>query len=256
MADLFYSPRLTLVNAQRHIRDFKSLVDGFIQSNPWARFIDKDSEPGMDIHKIGFTQEFPDMLPCLLFDVTNNLRAVLDQAGYASAIAAKSHSVKATKFPFGPTEDKFRQNLAGGCKDLPAEIRSIFERSNAYEGGDSTLWALNEIANAKKHLALIPLHIGGARADFSARVPENTLIGRGKESGWDSAKKEITLLTVSAGLDPHISGRFTFDIAIQGIKVLRGQPAVGVLQTMSQKVESILVATEAECRRLFPTAFF
>jgi hypothetical protein len=127
MTDLFNSPRLTLVRAQHHVHEFNDTVDRFIAEKPWTKFIDKDSVPGHDLHKVKFTQQLPEMLPCILFDATNNLRAVLDQVGYASALAAKSLSLKAIKFPFGPTEEKWRYDLAGRCKDLPTEICSIFE---------------------------------------------------------------------------------------------------------------------------------
>jgi hypothetical protein len=256
MASLFDSPRLTLVRAQHHIDDFKSIINGFLDPQPWAYVVDNKSEPGKDVHKIIFNRDLPEMLPCVLFDATNNLRAVLDQIGYASAVAAQSPSLKATKFPFGPTEEKWRNNLAGGSKDVPSEIRALFETLNAYEGGNATLWALNELANAKKHLALVPLMIGSARATFRASVPDGTKVGHiigpdGVSRGWNPTKREMILITVEAGFDPHISGNFSFNVAIESIDVIRIRPAVDVLQEMRKIVESVLVASERECRRLF-----
>jgi hypothetical protein len=128
MVDLFHSPRLTFVRAEHHIHDFNDVANRFIAEKPWTRFVDKDSQPGHDLHKIKF-KPLPEMLPCILFDATNNLRAVLDQSGYASAVAAKSPSLKAVKFPFGPCEKKWRNNLANGCKDLPAKSALIFRGS-------------------------------------------------------------------------------------------------------------------------------
>jgi len=256
MADLFYSPRLTLVRAQHHIEDFNATVNAFIDSKPWTYFVDKETEPGKDIHKINFTEQPPDMLPCILFDIANNLRAVLDQAGYAAAVAAKAPSLKAIKFPFGPTEHDFRNNVAGGCKDLPAEIRTLFEGFKGYKGGNDTLWALNEIANTKKHCALVPLQISRGVAVFRGRVPDDAKIGHsvdldGTVRGWDAAKNEMTLVTVPSGTKIHINGHFTFSVAIEGIEVLARQQAIHVVKVMSDEIESILVATERECRSLF-----
>ena len=107
MADVFYSPRLTLTRADHHIREFNEVLNRFIAERPWTRFIDKDPEFRRDLHKAKLTKEPPEILSCILFDATNNLRAVLDQIGYASAIAANRKSMlKAIKFPFGPTEEK------------------------------------------------------------------------------------------------------------------------------------------------------
>jgi len=149
MTDVFRSPQLTLIRAHHHIRDFRETVNRFVAEKPWTRFVDKNSNPGKYLYKIKFRQQLPEILPCILFDATNNLRAVLDQVGYASAVAARGSSLKATKFPFGPTEEGFRNNLAGGCKDLPLEMQDLFRSFNAYKGGNDTLWSLNANANAK-----------------------------------------------------------------------------------------------------------
>jgi hypothetical protein len=256
MGDVFYSPRLTLVRARRHILDFTKIVNEFVDSKPWTEFVDKDTDPSRDLYKLKFTQALPEMLPCILFDAANNLRAVLDQAGYASAVAAKSPSLKATKFPFGPTERDFKNDLARWCKDLPPEIRAIFESSNAYKTGDSTLWALNEIANDNKHCALKPLIIASPSAFFSGKsvgkggIDEIVSPG-GAGIGWDSEKNEITLMAALPGTNFRLGvSNLTFNIAIDDIDTLESQQAIDVLEAMAHKVEGILSATEAKCRGL------
>jgi hypothetical protein len=255
MAEVFRSPQLTFNRAQYHIRDFDAMVRDFIDSRPWAEVIDKDSYPGQEFHKIGFTRELPDMLPCVLFDVVSNLRAVLDQTGYASAIAFKSPSLKGVKFPFGPSEQDFMNNLNGGCKDLPPEIRALFKECKAYKGGNNTLWAINEIANSKKHFALIPLIIGNPIANFSVEAIHHQkgifeIRNYGSDAlGWDAQKNELKLFMVPAGSQVDTYCRISFEIAIEGIETLTNQPAVAVLDEMANIVQSIMRATEAECRR-------
>ena len=258
MANVFDSARLTFCRAEHHINEFKSTISGFINSNPWTRIVDKDSNPGKHIHKIKIIRDLPKMLPCILFDAANNLRAVLDQAGYASAVAANSPSLKAVKFPFGPDEEHWRNNLAGGCKDLPAEIRAVFEEFKAYKGGNDTLWALNEIANTKKHCALIPLKISTSFVSFSAAIQlkksnsapvmigDSPVLG----AGWDAAKREVELAICPANVEPQISGHFSFSVAIEDIEVARGQDARRVLDTMAHEVRNALSTTEAKCLSL------
>jgi hypothetical protein len=238
MTDAFHSPRSTLNRAQYHIRDFSAIVRNFVKSDPWSRFVDKDSQPGEDIYKIKFTQQMPEILPCILFDAAKNLRAVLDQTAYASAIVAGSPSLKAIKFPFGPTEKDWRNDLAGGCKDLPSKIRAVFERFKSYKTGNETLWALNEIANAQKHFALIPIAIVNPIANFFAEAVHElgttTIRNFGSDAlGWNAEKGEMTLFSVPKGVETQSS-----------------KPAVDVLNAMSGIVESVLMATEAECRHL------
>jgi hypothetical protein len=43
---------------------------------------------------------------------------------------------------------------------------------------------------------------------------------------------------------------FAFTIAIEDIEIIRSEPALGVLNGLAAKIEGVLMATEAECRRL------
>jgi hypothetical protein len=251
MASLFDSPRLTFARAQHHVNDFNMAVDSFVKGRPYAYGIDKDSQPGQDVHRIKFMRELPEMLPCVLFDVANNLRAVLDQTGYAAAIAGGKINPKATGFPFGDDLAGLDNNIVRRkvSKDVPTEIVDIFKGFKPYKGGNDTLWALNKICNTKKHVALVPLRIGNAKVYFSAEDGDGMLFAETPE-GWDPDKREMTLMTTPAGTDPHITGHFTFSVSIDSIEVLRGQDARRVVHAMSNAVQSVLVTVEAECRRL------
>ena len=257
MSDVFHSARLTFDRAQYHIRDFNSVIRSFIDNRPWTEFIDKDFEPGKEIHKVGFTTELPETLPCVLFDAANNLRAVLHQSGYAAALASGNVNPTKCLFPFGDTLAEIQAHIAGRKtgRDLPPDILNLFLSFKPYKGPDSTLLALNKLCNAKKHRALIPLEISEPTINFQASVPEGTKIGYsvdadGTVRGWNPDKREMTLVTVQAGLNPHITGRIDFEIAIEGIQALSRLPATKVLKDMSGIVQSVLMATEAECRRL------
>jgi len=254
MTDVFHSPRLTLVRAHHHIADFERAIAKFKNDQPWAYIVDKESNPAEHIHKIKFERKLPDELPCILFDATNNLRAVLDQCGYAAAVAA-GRPTDHIAFPFSNSGVNFVNVVAGRCKDLPTQIRSLFEGFKGYKGGNNILWALNEIANAKKHLALIPLTIGGATATVYLDVQHsggNTTIRNFQNDalGWDAAKNEMILAFTPPLSSSNIRGHFTFDVAIEGIEIIRGQPLIRVLNEMSDIVKDVLVRTEAKCRRL------
>jgi hypothetical protein len=254
MTDLFYSPHMTLVRAQHHIRDFNKSVEDFINSKPWTPFVDKKSQPGKDICKIKFTSQLPNILPCILFDAVSNLRAVLDQAGYAAAFASGKPEAKATSFPFGDDLAGLENNIKGRkvCKDIPTEIVTLFRGFKPYKGGDNTLWALNKLCNAKKHCALVPAQISNVSGVL---VRESYWQGSGgsfiSPSGvWDAQKHELTLTIIQSGTTLKMESHFIFAVAIQGIEVLKSAHAPHVLNAMSGIVERVLLATEAECRRL------
>jgi hypothetical protein len=262
MADLFHSPMLTLDRAHHHVRDFNEVVNRFIAEKPWTRLIDKDSNPGCDLHKIKFTQRIPESLVCILFDAANNLRAVLDQVGYASALAADSASLSHIKFPISSCEKEFRNACKGCCKDVPAEVRAIFERSNAYIGGKGeSLWAINTIANAHKHFALKPLNISAHSIFFTARVEtaewiSETVSPGGAGIGWDPVKYEVTLVSVPSGAKADINSNVAFTVAVEGIQAFSSKSIAGVLADAQSIATEVVREAEMECRRLFPSKFF
>jgi hypothetical protein len=122
MTDAFHSPRLTLARAHHHINDFKCVVNGLINSKPWSHIVDENSDAAHDFHKIRFDRELPESLPCILFDATNNLRAVLDQAAYIAAVVAKQPSLKSVKFPFGPAESPTRNSKANEINQMVCRL--------------------------------------------------------------------------------------------------------------------------------------
>jgi hypothetical protein len=258
MPNVFDSARLTLRRAKFHIDNFNSVIRDFIDRQPWAYVVDRDSKLGEEIHKVVFTSELPEFLPCILFDAASNLRAVLDQAGYAAAVASGKLKPKKCKFPFGDSCAAI--TLHGGkpdsnYQDLPKEIFDFFMTFQPYKGGNDRLWAMNKLCNTKKHCKLTTIGLSNAFANFIASVPDGTKIGRsvdeqGKIRGWDSERREMTLVTVPTGIDPHILGNFTFDIELGEFEPFAGQHATSVINTMSAVTERILAGTEAECRRL------
>jgi hypothetical protein len=256
MADVFYSSRLTLVHAQQHIQNFNVLVNDFVDGQPWAQVTETDSDTGEHIHKIKFTRQLPQMLPCILFDIANSLRATLDQAGYASALASGSTKLEKTNFPFADSLINLNNNIDGPrnvCRDLPQTVTALFRGFKPYKGGNDPLWALNKLCNTKKHCSLVPLGIERTMILYRTATIGNSVEGLSLANDsrrWNSEKNEITLFKAPPGMTPKVDAEVTFNIAIDGIDTIAGEQVAHVLHSMSGIVERILLATEAECRRL------
>jgi hypothetical protein len=261
MANLFDTPRITLNRAQHHIRDLETRINAFVREKPWTYLIDNESTPGQELHKIKFTQRLPEVLPCIVFDAVSNLRATLDQCGYASAVASGKANPKQTAFPFGDDLTGLDNNIIRRkvCNDLPPEIVSLFRTLKPYKGGNDSLWALNKLCNTQKHCALVPTQIGKASAFFTGRftsVGGSTIdiVDPGGNLGWDPEKSEIIVFIGGGGAwataKSDIAANVAITVAIEGIETQSGKPVVAALDAMRCIVEGILMATKTECRRL------
>jgi hypothetical protein len=62
-------------------------------------------------------------------------------------------------------------------------------------------------------------------------------------------KKRIAVAADTPENNVRYDANIAVSVAIEGVEILRGKPAIGVLYEMSQVVAKIGGATEAECRR-------
>ena len=252
MADIFKSPKSMLSRAKRHLADLEAQIKAFMHDKPWNVVIEKDVDGTTNVLKIKFTKRLSEDLPHIIFDCANNLRSALDQAAFAIGIKHMGSQPKAAKFPFGPSERDMLNNLAGGCKDLPAEIRDLFKGFKPYKGGNNAIWALNELCNAPKHKTLYPVVIGSGGASLGG----NFAIGSGgirlQSPAWDSEKNEVEFVRFPDGaIQGNPNFNFALTVAFDEVdEVIRSQNPIGALRAMTGEVERILVATERECRRI------
>jgi hypothetical protein len=250
MADLFESPKSLLRRANHHIDDLERQVRAFGDDNEWTYVTEKDTDGVTNIHKLKFAKTLFEHMPNTVFDAANNGRSVLDQTAYIVAQQAGTENPKSAKFPFGPTEADMINNARGGCKDVPSEIVSLFISFKPYKGGNNAIWGLNELANTPKHKLLYPITMGSGLSVRNV-VLQNVLNPMTLRPTWDREKYELILLRVPPGTQVQYNVDLKLAIALDDVdEVLRGQRPVGLLRTMTAEVERVLMATEAECRRI------
>jgi hypothetical protein len=136
----------------------------------------------------------------------------------------------------------------GRAKDLPPQIQSLFCGFQPYLGGDDLLWALNEICVADKHKMVIPVGAGVLRTSASVHV--TGWFSMPDPHVWNRAKNEMEVVTILEGSTFEYNFDFRMFIAFNEIQIVDGKPVVSVLHEIGGKVKSILMAMEAESRRL------
>jgi hypothetical protein len=207
--DHFAGPKSLLRRAHQLISDLESGILAFTQEKPWSHIVEKDSGGTGDVHKIKFTDRLSDDLPNVLFDAANNLRSVLDQAAFASARLYGKTQPTSAKFPFGRTEAFMINNARGGCKDLPPTIQTLFVSFKPFKGGNSTLWALSELANTPKHMMMVPVVIGGGGLLISSDVSGPVTF---ENPEWDSVNNEIVFLRIAPETKVSYNAQIAFSV--------------------------------------------
>jgi hypothetical protein len=188
--------------------------------------------------------------PCsgIVFDAVTNLRSALDQAGFAVAVAAGKKG-KDAHFPFGDTLAEVQSRAGGPSKDIPKEIFDVMVSAKPYKGGNDLLWALNKLCNTNKHEMIIPMGMAVGGVVMASGPSMKGLLSIGGHR-WDSAKNEMEFLRTGTTTIADINGQFTISVAIGKIEIVEGQPALKIFNATAGEVERVLMAIEAEARRI------
>jgi hypothetical protein len=260
MPDLFDSPKRMLNWARRRIAELEGEISAFTRQKPWAIVSEVDGDGVTDVFKVKFTKTLSEDIPHIVFDAVNNLRPVLDQTAFAVAVRhTRNDSPKSAKFPFGPTEFDMGNNAKGGCKDLPPEIVSLFKSFKPYKGGNKALWAMNELCNPPKHKLLRPISLAGGQTIIQPLGEQTFHLSPNGEyerfeffpPKWDRTKNELVFAYMPSRLKFKGEFNVAFTVALDDVdETVSGQHPIAALNAMAGIVESVLVATEAECRRI------
>jgi hypothetical protein len=182
-------------------------------------------------------------------DILNHLRTILDRAGAAIATAAGTFSKRAN-FPFGqnPQEVASRHIANGKSRDIPEKVFAVMAAFQPYPGGNDTLWGLNALCNSKKHHILVPHVVGVTLLNHTVKISGGF---RGPiPPVWDHMKNEMVIGHTSPGTDLDFQFDLRCTIKIGNIERIGGKDAIPLLHQMTNMVQDIVMAIEAEALRI------
>jgi len=245
-ADPFHSSKRSIERANYHLNDLKRQSTEFFKTEPYETLVECEPDTGEHTYKVKLVKPMPPSLETIAADAVNNLRSALDQACYAF----RTTKGRYTYFPFSDSATNFEPTLKGRCKTFPQEIIDLIRRLKPYKGGDDLLWALNELCNTNKHGVLAPIAVCTSLVNF-----RNIEI---KETGgfqlfaprWDRTKNEMVFFRCVEGSTVEANIDFATHIVICDVLIVDGQPIEAVLHALINKVHGIVMAIEAEARRI------
>lgn len=245
--DPFASPKRRFTRAKQYIRRLEKRIHDFMHKNttfPWRG----NRLEGWTVHSLKFSRPIPPSWADAAGDAIEHLRSTLDQSGYAAALLGGIKEPKNSYFPFADTSAQLANVVKGRCKDLPEAIADLFGSFNPYETGNYPLWALNKLCNANKHRLLVPVAVTATGLHFNyasfMKDPAELLMR------WNADKHRLEFARVGPGGEFKYDVSITTHIVFDEINGVKGGPAVGVLNAIAGEVHRVLMATEAECRRL------
>lgn len=242
----FDGPRSCVEHAQTRIDELKSGISPYIEVRPYA-LVCEDKPGGMEQElKVKLTKPLPARIGFIAFDAINSLRAALDQAAFACAVAGGKRG-KQAKFPFGDTEAEAFSRRTRGSRDIPPRLFDVMLACKPYKGGNDSLWALNKICNSHKHEIVLPTGAWASSSSLHAFYFEHC-IHLGFPPEWDSAKNQMVLATIPKGSRFNVKLDVSFQVVFGDVPVFHRYEAVGVLTHLRSEVESILEAIEAAGR--------
>lgn len=247
--DSFYSAKLRIERAAEHVEKLKAEIDEFFAENPYTRVAEPDSDGVHDIYKLKVSKRFPLRWRVWATEIIEHLRASLDHATWAAAyLSTGIADIEQAAFPFAATAADLENSIRRRSKNVPAEILTVLRRFKPYEGGNRTLFILNDLCNLSKH-ALVAF-VAGATAYHEIgglKVGEPFEL---YDPVWDREKNEIKYARVKRGADFQHEFRVGVYIALQYREHTSTEPAIEALREMGSEVERIVEAIETESRKI------
>ena len=248
MADPLADPRYSVEHAKRRLQEFEAEVAAFGDTHPYASVVETNDNGTEDTYKLKLVKPMPVGLPGIASDILNSLRSSLDQAGYAVAVAAGKSGDDA-HFPFDENAAIPYGRGKGRSRDLPKEIFDLMVACKPHKTGNTVLWAINKMCNAHKHevVVAVPLGVGGMHIkNLHFRGTQYAFFA----PNWDTSRNEMKICAVNHGATVKYDLQIATFVAIGDIEGIRHQPAVPVFNQMASEVDRILMAVEAEARRI------
>ena len=250
--DPFYSAKRRIERAEEHLDDLESKIDAFFAGKPYSQAIDPDPDGIHEIYKVRLTKRFPYRWRLLATEIVEHLRASLDHATWATAyLATRDPNLKFGVFPFSDSAANFENRMRGSSKDVPTEIQALLRTFQPYKGGNDELYTLNDLCNLSKHALIAFIACTPHTGEISAAGGEwDKEIGYFRPPIWDRAKNEIPYARVKRGARFDHRLKLRVYVSLDYRELRSTEPATAVLDAFRREAERVVLAIEAESRRI------
>lgn len=248
MVDLFLGPKGRLEYTKAKIRDLELAILAYKNSEPFQAVVEIDNENNQ-LHKLKLAKPFPSNLSYLAYEITEGLRAVLDQIAYSIALTTKPETPISAWFPISDSEEAWENAVNGRCKNIPDDFKDLFRHFKPFKGGSPLLWSLNELCKASKHRFITPIAIVGE----SIHVNKIRVMGAGYEFGmgqWNREKQELIFAKTSPSAQASYDVECNVVVTFDQVGVMVGEPVLPFINEVAIQCEIIIGSVENLSKQL------
>lgn len=254
MLDPFDSPKALLARSLRHLDEYRTAHDAYVESNPYKSVSKRNYETGKVTYSIRVNADYPLELGCIAFDVINGLRSAMDHAVFAASkvLTGSSFEPKTVQFPIRRTEDRVRHELThktGKARNVPVELHDTILTLEPFESDGNILWNFNEIRNENIHRMISPVAASANGIDIGGNGNAGIIHSGESVYRWNADKSEMRY-AVAWNTDPGIKIDATVEMCFVEASALPFHPVLGTLNEIANVTSSIISVLERETARL------
>lgn len=250
VSDPFSGPFARINSASAHLSHLKALQAEFMSSDAfkWAT----DCHEGVWTNKLVQRKDLPDKFEHVVWDVIQNLRASLDLAVCATALAEKADvdeapNLKETYFYFAGNQDQWERHHKGRTRAAPSYARDIMRKFEPWADGNTTLYALSKVSSVTRHQLITPTVLGNSstimRSNAMFNGPGPMRIGVHQ---WNPQTRELIITETGFRIPVPIEGyEFTTFLAFGNVAPVAGEPIIPMLNALLDMCEEIVHTLQA-----------
>lgn len=236
MGNYFDGAKLKVKRANQHINELNSVLQRFIDTNPYGVIIKKDPDSGSNTLAIDATKPIPEEITAILGDAIHNLRAALDLAVWDAIARAGGTPNRNSCLPFCETEERLIAKVKQGLEKIASRdiCDLIIYGIKPYQGGDDFLYGLNRLDIIDKHrqpiITFKAMRLDGVRARDSRN---NVIDGFSFQVSGDGVLNAISGL---GDLTIESYGKPALQVFFSEGLIYKGKPVIPTLKQVSKLV--------------------
>lgn len=247
-ADPFSGARARVDSARRHIQTLKTDEQAFFASGAFE-WRQEQPAPGTWVNKIVQTQNMPEGIAYAAWDAIQNLRASLDLAVCATAVAANIENLKNTYFHFASSESEWKKSFKGRTKAAPDFAVEIMRQFKPWGSGNDALYALAKISATERHQLVRPMLLQNnsfiLRSNVVMNGPGPIRLGT---HGWDLVRRELIISETGHPIPIPMDGyTFTTHLAFGDVDLVARKPFIPIADALANMCSEVIDALEAGC---------